>query len=94
MGCEAIFRQLLQQIETVVRSKWPHALDTPGFVEFAEKHHPELKAKHDQLYKEAEQLWLNCRDHEFKKISKEWGQTVVQMYRLFDAHLRDLRVAV
>jgi len=93
MGCEKIFKDLLARIEAVVKEKWPHAINTPGFIEFAEKNHPELKAKHDKLYEEANQLWLNCQDPEFKKISTEWGQTVLQMYRLFDAHLKAQREA-
>ena len=93
MGCEAIFKELMTRIEAVVKDKWPHAINTPGFIEFAEVNHPELKTKHDTLYAEANQLWLNCQDDEFKKIATEWGQTVLQVYRLFDGHLRTEREA-
>jgi hypothetical protein len=88
MGCESIFKSLMARIETAVKDKWPHTLDTPGFIEFAEKHHPEMKKKHDALYAEANQLWLNCQDHEFKKVSTEWGKIVLKMYQLFDGYLR------
>jgi hypothetical protein len=93
MGCEAIYKELMARIEAIVKEKWPHAINTTGFIEFAEKNHPELKAKHDTLYKEANQLWINCQDTEFKKIATEWGQTVLQMYRLFNGHLKTLREA-
>lgn len=94
MGCEAIYKQLMAKIEAVVKEKWPHALNTPGFIEFAEKNHPAIKKKHDTLYNEANQLWLNCQDGEFKKISTEWGRVLLDMYRLFDAHLKTEREAV
>lgn len=93
MGCEATFIQLMAKIEAVVKEKWPHAINTPGVIKFAEINHPELKKKHDSLYNEANQLWLNCRDDEFKKISTEWGRVVLEMYKLFDAHLRAQREA-
>lgn len=94
MGCEATFKQLMAKIETVVKEKWPHAINTPGVIEFAEKNHPELKKKHDKLYNEANQLWLNCQDVEFKKVATEWGKAVLNMYQLFDAHLRTERETV
>jgi len=94
MGCEATFKELISRIEAVVKDKWPHAINTPGFIKFAEENHPELKKKHDTLYEEANQLWLNCQDDEFKKIVTEWGQTVLQMYRLFDGYLKGQREGV
>lgn len=88
MSCEKTFKELLGKIEGVVKQKWPLAFNTEGWMKFAEENHPDLKKKHDTLYEEANQLWLNGRDEEFKKIVTDWGKTVLEMYRLFDVHLK------
>lgn len=89
VGCVGHYQALLEKINAVVRSKWPEAL-AEGASPFAwgRENAPELAHRLEALEKEMNELWLNRRVAEFKAMSTEWGQTVLQIMKQYAAHLR------
>ena len=100
IGCEPHYlsltgsRDSLGKIEAVVRDKWPETL-MEGAMPFAwaREHAPDLAGRYTALDKELNELWLNGQITEFKKMSTEWGQAVLQIMKQYAAHLRQREAA-
>lgn len=88
--CEAHFRGLLDKLQKIIQDKWPETLnpDSGNAYEWARGTNPDLLKKVESLEKEANELWLNARDDEFKKTATEWGRQCLEVHRLYAGHLR------
>jgi hypothetical protein len=94
VGCEAHYQALVSRINSVTRDKWPEALTEDAMpFDWARESAPELARRYESLEKESNELWLNGRIVEFKKMSTEWGTTVLQIMKQYAAHLRHREAA-
>ena len=87
---EQHLKDLIGQINQVIRSKWPETLtedsDPYGW---ARENAAELMAKRAKLSDEVDALYLNGAPFdEFKKACKDWGRTELEIFQLHAAELR------
>ena len=92
MGCSAHFRGLVAKLTAVIKDKWPESLDGNAFV-WAEAERLEEYRKLQVLFKEADELWKNGQEAEFKKIVTEWGRLSLELHRMYAMDLRQREAA-
>ena len=87
--CKAEFQAIMTRIESVIKDKWPEALQGDGGVWlWMDGHNPDLRVKHKDLVKRLNVAWQNGMLAEVKKLSTEWGRHQLEIFKGYAAYLK------